>query len=639
MAKRVIYGAGAAAAIIVFAYAFPAGLACLGDTTFDESQVRSALRATTFVLGWVAVLLYFVLLTWLIRAIWKHLGTEISTTILLISLAVIAVLFGNTITTVVRAPLYLAVRLMEIATTTYPETLSSFSGAQDISVFTDLLLSSVQQVSTAIVRELRDALLSLPVKDLLLALGFWALLYTAVIFQGGSAQTSGLQAWWQRLPAERRRDHVLMVLILTGAYLSIAAIISIPWLAGDDDAAVLTQEEVAKQLEGAVLTEKALSVLELDTLHLYGTLMGLRVYVDSLIKVADSTKLSGIKEGLVEARQAADQARADVSLLASKELPRYRSQVIDAHRKALTRALDSYQRETSLQMAPIERAVYLRDLGAWLGATGSELASGVTFIAGATDAVQEEIESWSRDQQEYLRATVDHELVRRSDSLAAYTGPGRPAYLRMIGVLRNQLTAPATYTLEPRPPDPGSSWGPFGWAARWLLRTRSIDLAQIAGMLGFGLFGAAIGVRGTSKPTPLDEQPGGDVGTVLVRGFAATLVVFLSVNGGLAIVGQGGTDPNSYVLFFACFLGAVYSEIVWRWAKEQLEGILKPKPQPPPPPPPPPAQPPPAQPPPAQPPPAQPPPAQPPPAQPPPAPPPPSPSVDNAAPKPAPAGA
>jgi hypothetical protein len=72
-----------------------------------------------------------------------------------------------------------------------------------------------------------------------------------------------------------------------------------------------------------------------------------------------------------------------------------------------------------------------------------------------------------------------------------------------------------------------------------------------------------------------------EVALVLISGFSATLVIFLGVNGGLAVLTEKGSSPDSYVLFFACFVGAVYSQDVWAWARGRLRGSLGETEQPP----------------------------------------------------------
>ena len=90
-------------------------------------------------------------------------------------------------------------------------------------------------------------------------------------------------------------------------------------------------------------------------------------------------------------------------------------------------------------------------------------------------------------------------------------------------------------------------------------------------MLGFGLLGSAIStyVRtqiGKSCPTPMP----GDIVTLVVRGLSAAIIIFLAVKGGLAVFSTGEQEPNAYVLFFTCLVGAVFSEDVWAWARKRF---------------------------------------------------------------------
>lgn len=59
--------------------------------------------------------------------------------------------------------------------------------------------------------------------------------------------------------------------------------------------------------------------------------------------------------------------------------------------------------------------------------------------------------------------------------------------------------------------------------------------------------------------------------TVLARGFAAALVIYLATKGGLAIfLAAGNTDANGYVFMLTCFIGAVFSEKVWAKVKSSF---------------------------------------------------------------------
>jgi len=120
--------------------------------------------------------------------------------------------------------------------------------------------------------------------------------------------------------------------------------------------------------------------------------------------------------------------------------------------------------------------------------------------------------------------------------------------------------------------DYGEFLGAVGVMARWLLGTESREVALIAGLVGFGILGAFVSwLAGRRKDEAIAYA---DVGSVLLRGFGAAVVVFLGSYGGLAAIAQNVQQPypNPYVVFFLCLVGAVFSNDVWQWAKTRLPG-------------------------------------------------------------------
>lgn len=102
----------------------------------------------------------------------------------------------------------------------------------------------------------------------------------------------------------------------------------------------------------------------------------------------------------------------------------------------------------------------------------------------------------------------------------------------------------------PERPELGANFGPFRFVASWLLKTESLSLALITGLLGFGLLGAACSsfVRERIIPdisrdafaeasaSQINPQPlVKDLAKVIVIGLSAAILAFLSVVGGRAI--------------------------------------------------------------------------------------------------------
>lgn len=126
---------------------------------------------------------------------------------------------------------------------------------------------------------------------------------------------------------------------------------------------------------------------------------------------------------------------------------------------------------------------------------------------------------------------------------------------------------------EPMPERPPFArvLGPIGQWTSWLLDTEQMPVVIIVGLVGFSLLGAtvsrAVRARGRNLRAALTLD---DLLAVIAGGMTAAVVVFLAAYGGLAVLGNASGDPNPYVVFVTCLIGAVYSEDVWLWARNRL---------------------------------------------------------------------
>jgi hypothetical protein len=128
-------------------------------------------------------------------------------------------------------------------------------------------------------------------------------------------------------------------------------------------------------------------------------------------------------------------------------------------------------------------------------------------------------------------------------------------------------TANSPEQIEPKlPPDPFELLGPFGATVRWLVTTDSRAITTIIGMIGFGLLGATLSriIRKTESDAGLT---GLESFFVVAGGVTAAFVVFL---GSYAMLGDQTSEPNPYVVFVTCLVGAVFSEDIWKWAREKF---------------------------------------------------------------------
>ncbi|MFD3191238.1 hypothetical protein ACFMPD_13305 [Sedimentitalea sp. HM32M-2] len=172
---------------------------------------------------------------------------------------------------------------------------------------------------------------------------------------------------------------------------------------------------------------------------------------------------------------------------------------------------------------------------------GSVMRDGVD---GTPDGVDRMLERADRSLAEEERAIRD--LLRQADSQC-------------------NSSAAISYS-PPSRRDYGSYLGVVGLAASWLLRTESMEVTLITGLIGFGLLGAL--VAQFVKSGGREEFDMARIATVVFSGFCAAIVVYVGAYGGLAIASQSGNDPNPYVVFGACLVGAVYSAEIWERAKK-----------------------------------------------------------------------
>jgi hypothetical protein len=265
--------------------------------------------------------------------------------------------------------------------------------------------------------------------------------------------------------------------------------------------------------------------------------------------------------------------------------------------------------------------------------TARQLAQSAYVVADTTRRLREQRTYYHRLQRWYLESQMELQgeydeswlVLRRlhsraeawSTAVAGYlTGPG-PDSAQFLQLRRDVvrlraedwLLAETPARTLARLPDRGAGLGPFQYVSGWLLKTDSMPLTLIVGMVGFGLLGAAASTfvreqtrrerrearrlrrlekamlkRGAPDPHLADEmrKPGDDsqpihpvqplvlnLPSVVIRGGSAAIVVFLGLMGGLSVLTQEA-DPNPYALLFTCLAGAVFSEKVWSWAEKRF---------------------------------------------------------------------
>ena len=116
----------------------------------------------------------------------------------------------------------------------------------------------------------------------------------------------------------------------------------------------------------------------------------------------------------------------------------------------------------------------------------------------------------------------------------------------------------------------------------WLGADRqSRPVVLMMGLLGFGLFGAAIRTMGsrerqlvTEMERPEAKLDAGQFGSMIVHGSGAAMAVFLAFQGGALFFSGGGEPSSPFPQLLFVFLGAVFAEEVWAWGRRALQAVL-----------------------------------------------------------------
>jgi enamine deaminase RidA (YjgF/YER057c/UK114 family) len=382
---------------------------------------------------------------------------------------------------------------------------------------------------------------SFPYRDLVLMLAVWAVaaLFLSAPQIAEAGDTSQRRTWLQNvlggLSQATRHNIVFFAILVVAGYLSIAAIVAIPGL---QEPAVAPAEVSADRLKQNLDTSLAQMQLRLTPV------------------ISFTSPLAG----------------AEANAAALNQQQQARQQSLDMYAKLIQDALVQADNDRSAAVTAYEVAA--------VGRKGSQ------------ETVQhfQAIDAWYRGRLNAVESQIgDCRLsIQRADDAARFLsslppdnlasgGPG--AFQLADAMWSSQQSAARTAcqlspraTQPPERPDLGSNLGPFSYVASWLLRTESLPLAQIVGMLGFGLLGSAVSSflrQGTRRQT--DGSLVKDLPTLIIRGATAAVVVFLAVKGGLAIFASGTGEPNSYVLLLTCLVAAAYSEDVWKTAREWLK--------------------------------------------------------------------
>lgn len=358
-----------------------------------------------------------------------------------------------------------------------------------------------------------------------------------------------------------RSNMILILLLLFSIYLCLAAIISVPWLKNNNtnitDGEKILQEKLdlvkSNYSNGIPPLNSNLDELNinlLDTLPFY-----FKEDVRELVK----NQVNEIKTNY--------QKTKDSRLAVTGNYNSLYSTFDQTSKSIYDGALSQFTNELP-RMNSIEANDYIARLSNWYRAVLSNIINSANFI----------------DDQIISGDKINNEQIRNFDTywfLKMKTNLGNLDYESLnlyISEYRNDFTIPNDYPIPERP-DSSISLGIFQSVAKFIIDTRLLSVALIIGMIGFGMFGAIISTyvkenkinnESLTSINFLDKAIIEDLPGVVLKGISAAVIIFLAVLGGLSVFSSAEADPNPYILFFTCMVGAVYSEQIWAWAQKFL---------------------------------------------------------------------
>lgn len=557
------------------------------ETSPNDLKVSAELSASWMSLLGLAMSLFLIYVGWrVVRALllypfgsWEVFGA--TTSARLIGLGITAIITPRAVEKLVMTPVTLLLRLVERLTrqgASFPVSFERPSNST-VSIQEPLIRLSVMTLEAIaeVGRVLSQAFEGLLTPDVIIALGIWViagrLLSAAVNSDGMPSSGVGgnrLSQYIKAMSAAQRHGIVLTTVFLIGAYLSIAAIVAIPWLHEEKVSPGLSRDALEKILNGILPTAPTAD----ESLKGTATLQA-----DPLVQLADFLDKSPVpiqgadpmllvlKGAIAESRAARTRAIARL-----QQMPFEISQRVTQMRQA---AMSAFDLETATLMSNQERGYFMREIQRSISSDYLRLEGARKNCANALSELEKQLGELSQTSIAILSVAAppnETASMRASDQQTRAVLMAQPIAnaVRSSRTLRDACEPPELQQTVYTAPVAGSGWGPFGAVARWLLQTKSLPLTLITGMLGFGLLGSAIAtfVRGGTARGQVSLTA--EVTSVLVRGLSAAVVVFLGVKGGLAIFSSGDNEPNAYVVFLTCLVGAVFSEDVWTWARKKF---------------------------------------------------------------------
>jgi len=540
------------------------------------------MEIAAIIVAGIILLAIFALLIWVF---WKAarktfhsiFGTDVAACVLGFGLAVLCIpeMVGGPINALVKSATYFLGAL--------PQVLAQIGqySSQDQP-------KSLQNVGTLLSNTLQNAA-AFSFTDVVLGIALWVLATRLLegLFTGAeSGLGRRIRSYFAGMTPTRKNNAALAAIIALGCYLTIAAITAVPWLQQTAAPAEIDTSHLTDALKALQINKDQFNTDYPPDLPDTDPFKSLHAVLASSSASASATPSptptpTGIpapprattNDTVQKANEILSAMEADRKFIRSK-WGTLRQRALSQQDDLQTTLSQEFNVENIGRVGTQEKARYF---GQVLDFYQFEIRNIKIQLSNCRDLIQ-------RSDSDYSNAASYIEGVIRQSTKEATT----PEVFASLYNLQPSYSVAASQVCEiheilsrPVPVEPGSGWGIFRFFVQWLMKTESLALAVICGMVGAGLLGSAVSSflqKGTQVAQAVtqkeNEQDLHDLVSIVVRGFSAAIVVYLAVRGGMAAVGSGNNDPNPYVLLFLCLIGTVYSDDVWQWAREKFKNAI-----------------------------------------------------------------
>ena len=349
-------------------------------------------------------------------------------------------------------------------------------------------------------------------------------------------------------------------------YLALSATLAVPLMQeGETQQPNLTAEQLRESLNQLVassnidMLENGVESTEDQTVVLADSVAPL------LSKIEENIRDEPISFEIAEIRRIIEQINLNKNEI-DRRLSEIQERIPASINSMIDSAVELYRTETLNRLGRREASRHYLDIRSWF----SDMIISRERTLASCQRSADEINRLQARARQYARnlATLDGEVVARR--IEREMGNFALLLRDASAVSGACQTYESISFTPPARAVYGSSLGLVGVATGWLLGAESMPVTLITGLVGYGLLGALASRFVRTDPVAKDMEDIGQIAVVVFSGFVAALVVYVAAYGGIAIASEEGGNPNPYVVFGACLVGAVYSTDVWERARERV---------------------------------------------------------------------